>query len=138
MRNEKENRDNDVRLSLPSVVCRGHMCYLRYLCLLAHSGVQHILCCVFALFFFVLCTICCQFLWIVHFFITSSVFSNVYLQDKKDFCKSMGNTKEWIRRTERNWSREKERNIFVLRTKWKNIFFNIVISLSYICCHNAL
>jgi hypothetical protein len=96
------------------------------------------LCCVFVLFFFVLCTICCQFLWIVHFFITPSVFSNVYLQDKKDFCNSMGNTKEWIRRTERNWSREKERNIFVLRTKWKNIFFYIVISLSYICCHNAL
>ena len=23
------------------------MCYLRYLCLLAYSGVQHILCCVF-------------------------------------------------------------------------------------------
>ena len=30
------------------------MSYLRYLCLLAHSGVQHILCCVFALFFFVM------------------------------------------------------------------------------------
>ena len=46
------------------------MSYLRYLCLLAYSGVtvQHILCCVFVLFcFFILCTICCQFLWIVHF-----------------------------------------------------------------------
>jgi hypothetical protein len=40
---------------------------LRYLCFLAYSGIQHILCSVFALFFFVLCTICCQFLWIVHF-----------------------------------------------------------------------
>ena len=29
------------------------MSYLRYLCLFAHSGVQHILCCVFALFFFI-------------------------------------------------------------------------------------
>ena len=28
------------------------MSYLRYLCLLAHSGVQHILCCVFVLFVF--------------------------------------------------------------------------------------
>jgi hypothetical protein len=28
--------------------------YLRYLCLLANSGVQHILCCVFVLFVFVL------------------------------------------------------------------------------------
>jgi hypothetical protein len=69
------------------------------------------LCCVFVLFFFVLCTICCQFLWIVHFFITPSVFSNVYLQDKKDFCNSMGNTKEWIRRTERNWSRPKHTSV---------------------------
>ena len=31
------------------------MSYLRYLCLFAHSGVQHILCCVFVLFFSVLC-----------------------------------------------------------------------------------
>jgi hypothetical protein len=29
--------------------------YLRYLCLFVHSGVQHILCCVFVLFVFVLC-----------------------------------------------------------------------------------
>ena len=41
--------------------------YLCYLCLFAHSGVQHILCCVFVLFVFVLCTICCHFLWIVNF-----------------------------------------------------------------------
>ena len=43
------------------------MSYLRYLCLFANSGVQHILCCVFGWFVFVLCTLCCQFLWIVHF-----------------------------------------------------------------------
>ena len=36
----------------------GIMFYLRYLCLLVHSGVQHILCCVFGLFIFVFCTIC--------------------------------------------------------------------------------
>jgi hypothetical protein len=30
--------------------------------LFAHSGVEHILCCVLALFFPVLCTLCCQFL----------------------------------------------------------------------------
>jgi hypothetical protein len=41
------------------------MSHLRYLCLFMHSGVQHILCCVFALFFFVLCILCFQFLWIV-------------------------------------------------------------------------
>jgi len=43
------------------------MSYLRYLCLLAYGVVQHILCCVFALFVFVMCTQCCHFLWIVHF-----------------------------------------------------------------------
>ena len=59
------------------------MSYLRYLCLLTYSGVQHILCYAFVLFFFVLCTLCCQFLWIVHLFlIVFSVFSSVYLLSK--------------------------------------------------------
>ena len=87
-------------------ICQSQlMSFLRYLCLFAYSSVQHILCCVFALFFVVLCTLCCQFLWIVHFWlpfryfltfiylmypmlpvsldcpflIAPSVFSNVYL-----------------------------------------------------------
>jgi hypothetical protein len=47
--------------SLPPVV-GWLMPYLRYLCLFVHSGVQHILCYVFILFSFVLCTLCCQFL----------------------------------------------------------------------------
>jgi hypothetical protein len=65
--------------SLPPVVFVGGLVsYLHYLCLFAHSCVQHILCCVFVLFFFVLCTLCCQFLWIVHFYYPS-IFSNVYL-----------------------------------------------------------
>ena len=55
-----------VRLCLQLLVA-GFMFYLRYLCLLAYSGVQHILCCVFVLFFFVSCTFCFQFLCIVHF-----------------------------------------------------------------------
>ena len=42
---------------LPPVVC---MSYLRYLYLFAHSGIQHILCCVFVMLFFVLCALCCQ------------------------------------------------------------------------------
>ena len=54
---------------LPPVVCRRAHALFTFLCLLAYSGVQHILCCVFVLFFFVLCTICCQFLWIVHFWL---------------------------------------------------------------------
>ena len=56
---------------LPPVVCRSvRMSYLRYLCLFMYSGVQHMLCCVFVLFFFVLCSLlCCQFLWRVHFWL---------------------------------------------------------------------
>ena len=45
----------------------GCMSYLCYLCLFAYSGVQHILCFVFVLFFFILCTLYCQFLWIILF-----------------------------------------------------------------------
>jgi len=50
-----------VRLYLKLVI-GGCMSYLRYLCLFAYSGVQHILCCVFHLFLFMLCTLYCQFL----------------------------------------------------------------------------
>jgi hypothetical protein len=46
------------------------MSYLRYLCLLAYSGFQHILCCVFVLFFLVLCALCCQVFLNCPFFIT--------------------------------------------------------------------
>jgi hypothetical protein len=51
------------------------MFYLSYLCLFVHSGVQHILCCVFALFFFVMLSVSLDCL----FLIAPSVFSNVYL-----------------------------------------------------------
>ena len=54
------------------------MYYLRYFCLLAHSGVQHILCCFLLCFFFRLVYPMFQFLWIVNYFIATSVFSNVY------------------------------------------------------------
>jgi hypothetical protein len=56
------------------------MSNLRYLCLLRHSSVQHILCCVFVLFVIVLCLV-----YLVlsvsldgSFAIASSIFSNVY------------------------------------------------------------
>jgi hypothetical protein len=35
----------------------GLMSYLRYLCLFGYSGVEHILCCVFVLIFFVLLSV---------------------------------------------------------------------------------
>jgi len=43
------------------------MYYIGYMRLFAYSGVQRILCYVFALFVLVLCTLCCRFLWIVPF-----------------------------------------------------------------------
>ena len=52
----------------------GLASYLRYLWLLAYSGVQYIWCCVFILFVVDLCTLCSHILWIA-----PSVFSNVYL-----------------------------------------------------------
>ena len=61
------------------------MSYLHYLCLCVYSDIQYISCCVFVLFFFLLCTICCQFLWIA-----PSVFSNVYLM-KLTFRKTKRN-----------------------------------------------
>ena len=74
---------------LPPVVCRrtrvlfvgGLVSYLRYLCLFAYNGVQHIVCCVFALFFVILCTLWCQFRWIVPVVFAPSVFSKVYQQN---------------------------------------------------------
>jgi hypothetical protein len=53
------------------------MSYLRYLCLLPHNDVQHMLCCVFVLgFVFAMLPVSldCPLL------IAPSVFSNVYLQ----------------------------------------------------------
>jgi len=68
---------NDVRFVFTS----SYLSYLRYFCLFAHNGVQHISCCVFVLFVFVLCLVYhmlpvsldCPVL------ISPSVFSNVYL-----------------------------------------------------------
>jgi hypothetical protein len=79
--------------------------YLRYLCLLAHSGVQHILCCVFALFFFVLCTLCCQFIWSVslwlprRYYLTSTSSSTLIVKRLKSQINSMY---LGVRRTKRN------------------------------------
>ena len=51
------------------------------MCVFAHSGVQHILCCVFCLFLFVLCFVYPMLLVSLDypFFIAPSVFSGVYL-----------------------------------------------------------
>ena len=57
---------NDEQFSTESLSW-GFMSYLRYVCLFAYSGIQHILlCCGFVLFVIVLCAQCCQRLWMVH------------------------------------------------------------------------
>ena len=64
----------------PQLFVGGLMSYLHYLCFWACSGVQHILCCVFVLFVFVLClmypmlpiSLDCN------YFYFPSVFSNVF------------------------------------------------------------
>jgi hypothetical protein len=64
-----EDIKNDVGFVFNHPIPHGLMSYLRYLCLLAHSRVQHLLCCVFGLFVFVLCTLWYQFLWTVEFWL---------------------------------------------------------------------
>ena len=66
--------------SLPPVVCMGFMSFLRYVCVFAQSGVQHILCCVF-LFLFALCFVYPMLPVSLDYplFIAPSVFSDLYL-----------------------------------------------------------
>ena len=52
---------------LPPVFVGGLMFYLCYLSFVAHSGVEHTLCCVSALVFLIFCTLCSQSLWNVNF-----------------------------------------------------------------------
>ena len=58
----------------PFVGMRAHVLFT----LFAHSGMKQVQCCVFVLFFFVLCTLCCHFLWIVNFCWHLRYTSNVY------------------------------------------------------------
>jgi accessory gene regulator protein AgrB len=55
------------------------MSSLRYLCLFVHSGVQHILCCVFALFVFVFVPYVASFSEMSVFIAPLVVFANVYI-----------------------------------------------------------
>jgi len=59
----------------PQLFVGGRMSYLHYLCLFTYSGVQHIVCCVFVLRFFVYVAMFSGF----SFVIVLSVFSNFYL-----------------------------------------------------------
>jgi len=60
--------------------------YLRCLCLFAHSGIQHILCCIFLRIVFTVLpgSLDC------HFLIAPSVFSNVYLKGSMALLLELG------------------------------------------------
>ena len=65
--------------SLPPVVCRRtRVLFTLFVFVYIWWRLTHIV----LFFFFVLCTLCCQFLWIVLFLIAPSVFFNIYLQDQ--------------------------------------------------------
>ena len=60
-----------------SVLCIVYFCYV--FLRLVYPMLSVSLYCLFLLcFFFILCTLCCKFLWIVHLLLAPSVFSNVY------------------------------------------------------------
>jgi len=67
---------SDDRFVFTSIVFWRAQVLFTFLGLFAHSGVQHILCFVFVLFFIVLCY---QFFLDCPFLIAASVFSNIYL-----------------------------------------------------------
>ena len=69
---------NDVRFVFTSSRRRAHV-LLSYLCLFAHSGVEHIVCCVFLRLVYHMIPLSqnCPFL------ISPSVFSNVYFSDEQ-------------------------------------------------------
>ena len=52
------SHQNEIRFLFTSSCLTEGSCHLRYLCLFVYSDIQHILCCVFVLFAFVLCTLC--------------------------------------------------------------------------------
>ena len=58
---------NDVRFVFTSSWLWESSCLIYVICLFAHSGAQRILCCVCVVHVFILCTLCCQFLWMVNF-----------------------------------------------------------------------
>ena len=65
-------------LKPPDVLYKS-TCLIYVICVCMCTVVSNTYRVVFLLCFFVLCILCCQLLWIVPFFIVSSVFSDVYL-----------------------------------------------------------
>jgi hypothetical protein len=68
--------------SLPPVICRRAHVSFTLVVFVWYSGVIHILCCVFVLFFFSSCVPMLPVSLYCPFLIASSVFSNVYSKQK--------------------------------------------------------
>ena len=69
---------------LPVVYRRVHVLFPLFVLFLYNDG-QLILCCVFALFVFALFTLCCQFLWIFHFFLLPFWYSLTFIYYQTNF-----------------------------------------------------
>jgi hypothetical protein len=92
------------------------MSYLRYLCLLTYSGVHHMLCCVFALVFFVLLPVS-LYVYILYHAIFSHLATHFFLNNIAIFlnhgipcahtsnCLARGNQKRTI---QRYWQQDEE------------------------------
>ena len=121
--------------SLTPVVSKkwGLMSYLRWLCLFVYSNVQHILCCVFVLFVFVLCTICCQFLrivnfWMLHFILNQTVIANImfhYLHASRKHLRILSEKKWFNNRKCENW----KCNEYLIPLSYSFIWINIVFEV---------
>ena len=74
------SRKHDVWFVFSSSFLYERSCFIY---VIAYCGVQHTLCCVFVLFFFVFCALCCQFLWIAHFWLPLR-YSLTFIQERID------------------------------------------------------
>ena len=105
----------------------------------AHSGVKHILCCVFVLFDLALCTICCQFLsfirsWLSLCFPLTEIYFILYLLFKKtSFNKIFSNKKFYVWVTiSRGWPTEVNGSLY---ERWPMSLFRMSHSsfISVLC-----
>ena len=86
---------------------------MSYLCLLACSGVQHILYCVFLFFFFVLCTLSCQYPWIVLLWLPLRYYLTFFLNSDKNTLVN-------------KHVRLQNINLRCFTSEWRNVFINKV------------
>jgi hypothetical protein len=108
------------------------MSYFRDLCLLVHSGVQHILCCVFVLFVFVLCTQCCQFfgVYIIYIYI-------YYRAEINTLCHLLNNNSKIENKSSLSWKQHRTQTIYC--HVYMNVSIIVITALFlYFRCLNFL